>query len=172
MVNDSKSSVLCSEPVNVASIDGQMNCCGDGQFNEFVSNIIITNVEVSASVPQVLCDENYSLADSSVCLDMSTHIAPQYSLPPGTWPVTQMETVQGASTEFDNALLSRHNNANMLYNVDRFNYWLFDTLNNADFYYVYIHNFPLNKPGGFYYLRCCHISGQITVQPPTSEAGV
>ena len=94
---------------------------------------------------------------------MSTHIAPQHSLPPGPWPVAHVETAHCALPHFDNALLSHHNNANVLYNVDRFNYCLPDTLNNADFYYVYIHNFPQNKPGGFNYLRLCRTSGRITV---------
>ena len=67
MKNDSESSVLCSDTVDVASIDGQINFCGDGQLNKFVSNSITTNVEASASVPQVqLCDENYSLVNSSI----------------------------------------------------------------------------------------------------------
>ena len=122
MENDSKSSVLYSDTADVAPIDGQMNFCGDGQLNKFVSNSITTNVEVSASVPQVqLCDGNYSLVNSSVCLNMSTHIAPQHSLPPGPWPVAHVETAHCALPHFDNALLSHHNNANVLYNLDSCN---------------------------------------------------
>ena len=47
--------------------------------------------------------------------------------------------------------------------VDRLNYWVADTLNNATFQYIYIHNFPKNEPGGFYFLRFCRYSGRITV---------
>ena len=50
-----------------------------------------------------------------------------------------------------------------MYFVDRFNHWVADTLNNAIFQYVYIHNFPQNEPGGFYFLRFCRYSGRITV---------
>ena len=121
MENDSKGSVLCSDRADVVSIDGQMNFCGDGQFNNCLYNNITTTAQVSASVP---------------------HCAPPH---------------------FNNALLSCHNNVNVLYNIDRFNYWFPDTLDNADFYYVYTHNFPQYKPGGFYYLRLCRTSGRITV---------
>ena len=142
---DTAATNICSDRTDVASIcdNGEMNSLGDGQFNEFLSNSITTNVEITASVPQVqLCDEETAYCDSPLC---------------------DMETAHCDSPNFNNALLSCHNNATVLYNIDRFNYCFFDTLNNADCYYVYIHNFRQSKPGGFYYLRFCCTSGRITV---------
>ena len=107
-------------------INGQMNSCGNGQFDIFLSNSSIINAEVTASVPQVqLCDNSYSLNNSNVCANMSKPIAPRHPFPPGPLLVACMETRDCGFPHFNNALLSGHDNATALCNVDRFNYCFF-----------------------------------------------
>ena len=113
------------------------------------------------SIPHIkkLCSDDHVLhVDFNETFNMYTLSAPQRLFPAGS-PVAHMETGHQVSSQLDNAFYHSHN-AIALYNVDRFKYGV---LSDADFYFVYIHNFPRNNPGGSYFPRVCRLSGQITI---------
>ena len=50
-----------------------------------------------------------------------------------------------------------------LHKIDRFNYTFVNQFDNSHNHFVYIHNYPQNAPGGFYFFYFSYHTGQITI---------
>ena len=103
-------------------------------------------------------DENAMLFDALKAIGSSNTIAPQRGSPRGS-VTDHMETnphIIPRNHYFDTQHASVHR-------IDRFNYTFASLSDNSYNQLVYIHNYPQNKPGGFYFLNFSYQTGQITI---------
>ena len=56
-----------------------------------------------------------------------------------------------------------------IHKVDRLNYKFVDQSDNSEIQFVYIHNYPQNKPGGFYFLKTVIGTSEIYISESLSH---
>ena len=90
--------------------------------------------------------------------DSNSNLAPQYGSPPGTM-VEHMEA--NLQTFPRNHCANLYNGS--VHKIDRFNYTFVNQIDNSHNQFVYMNNFPQNKPGCFYFLKFSYQTRQITI---------
>ena len=118
----------------------------------------VQTVETASHVNLTAYDSTALVMDSHKALYSNNNPAPQHDSPTGTM-VEQMEA--------NRQTFPRNHCANLyhgsVHKIDRFNYTFVNQFDNSHNQFVYIHDFPQNKPGGFYFLKFSYQTGQITI---------
>ena len=100
-----------------------------------------------------------SLGALSKLLALLFTAPPQHGSPPLP-VVAHMETDHQPSCQLINGSIHK---------VDRLNYKFVDQSDNSEIQFVYIHNYPQNKPGGFYFLKTVIGTSEIYISESLSH---
>ena len=138
----------------VVNNDIKLNSCGSGKCSHFNLQAIchttklmntVSSVNLTANVGNALVVDAYKAPDSNDIL------APLHGSPPGSINdhiETNSQMLPGSYYSYD-CHASVHK-------IDRFNYTFVNKFDNSHNQFVYIHSYPQNKPGGFYFLNFSH----------------
>ena len=114
----------------------------------------INALETVSHVNLIAYDSTALVMDSQKALDSNNNPAPQY----GSLPSTMVEHM-----EANHQPVPRNHCANLyhgsVHKIDRFNYTFVNQLDNSQNQFVYIHDFPQNKP----FLKFSYQTGQMTI---------
>ena len=132
--------------VNFFDVSSQ-DVCHDIKAMDAVSHVNLT-----------ACGSSALVVDSYKAFDSTNNLAPQHGSPPGTI-IDHMEA--NLQTVARNQYVYSYHGS--VHKIDRLNYTFVNQLDNSHNQFVYLHNYPQNKPGGFDSLKFSCQTGQIII---------
>ena len=145
----------------VVNNDNYLNSSGGGNLSNFILQNVCHDIHALDTVSHVNLTAFSSSAlvmDSHKAFDSNRNLAPQHDSPLGS----MIEPMEANLQPFlRNHCVNLYHGS--VHKIDRFNYTFVNQLDNSHNQFLYIHNYPQNKPGGFYFLKFSYQTGQITI---------
>ena len=144
----------------VVNNDIYVNSHGGGKNFDVNSHVChdIKAMDTVSHVNLTACDSNALIVDCDQVFDSINNFVSQDGSPPGT--IIDCMVANPQTVPRDQHVYSYHGS---VHKIDRFNDTFVYQLDNSHNQFVYIHNYPQNKPGGFYILKFTYQTGQMTI---------
>ena len=129
----------------VANNDIYLNSHGGGKIFDISSQDVCHDINTMDTVSHAnltACDSSALVVDYDQVFDSTNNLVPQHGSPPGTI-IDHMEA-NPQTVPRNQHVYSYHGS---VHKIDRFNYIFVNQLDNSHNQFVYIHNYPQNKPG-------------------------
>ena len=145
----------------VVNNDKNLNLCGGGECADFnlQSNCHISkSINTGSNASLTVTVDNVLMIGAHKAPNSIDTIVPQHGSPPGS-VIDHVKT----NTQIFPGNQYSYGCHTSLHKIDRSNYTFVNQFDNSHNQFVYIHNYPQNTPGGFYFLNFSYHTGQITI---------